>query len=74
MEKEQIKGPDRGLGDTIARFTSVTRINKLAERIAKTVGAKNCGCTERQHLLNEMFPYKNSQISQENSQENNQTT
>jgi len=67
MEQEQIKGSDRGLGDTIARFTAVTRINKLAERIAKTVGAKNCGCTERQHLLNEMFPYKNSQ-------ENNQTT
>jgi hypothetical protein len=68
MEQEQIKGPDQGLGDTIARFTAATRIDKLAQRIAKAVGAKDCGCAERKELLNEMFPYK------KNPQENNETT
>jgi hypothetical protein len=67
MEQEAIKSPDQGLGDTIARITAATRIDKLAQRIAKAVGAKDCGCAERRELLNEMFPYKNSQ-------ENNQTT
>jgi hypothetical protein len=67
MEQEPIKSPDQGLGDTIARITAATRIDKLAQRIAKAVGAKDCGCAERRELLNEMFPYKNPQ-------ENNQTT
>jgi len=65
MEQQEIKQPDQGLGDTVARFTAVTRIDKLAERIAKAVGAKDCGCESRKQLLNEMFPYK---------QQNNQTT
>jgi hypothetical protein len=53
-----VKTPDQGLGDTIARFTAATRIDKLAERIAKAVGAKDCGCSERRQLLNEFVPYK----------------
>ena len=66
MEQEQIKKPDQGLGDTIARFTAVTRSDKLAQRIAQAVGAKDCGCAERKQLLNEMFPY-----TQQQSQNNN---
>jgi hypothetical protein len=64
MEQEtQTNQPDRGLGDTVARFTKTTRIDKLAHRIAKAVGAKDCGCTERQNLLNEIFPYRNSKTN-----------
>lgn len=54
---EQENKPDQGLGDTIARFTALTRIDKLAQRIAEAVGAKDCGCEERKRLLNEVFPY-----------------
>jgi hypothetical protein len=56
MEQNQTD-QDRGLGDTIARFTAATRIDRLAQRFAAVVGAKDCGCTERQKLLNEIFPY-----------------
>jgi hypothetical protein len=56
-----VKTPDQGLGDTIARFTAATRIDKLAERIAKAVGAKDCGCNERRQLLNEFVPYKQTE-------------
>ena len=62
MEQEtNINQPDQGLGDTIARFTKATRLDKLAQKIANAVGAKGCGCTERQQLLNEIFPYKDRQ-------------
>ena len=49
---------DRGLGDTIARFTKVVKIDKLVERTAKAVGKEDCGCGKRQEKLNKAFPYK----------------
>lgn len=33
-----------GLGDTIAKITSATRLDKLAEKIAEIAGAEDCGC------------------------------
>lgn len=57
MEQE-INQTDQGLGDTIARFTKATRIDRLAQKIALVVGAKDCGCGQRKDLLNEIFPYK----------------
>lgn len=60
MEQE-INQTDQGLGDTIARFTKATRIDRLAQKIAQAVGAKGCGCDERKDLLNEIFPYRNKQ-------------
>ena len=46
-----------GLGDTIAKITSATKLDKLAESIAEAVGAEDCGCKKRQAKLNQMFPY-----------------
>ena len=43
---------DKGLGDTIARFTSATGIKRLTESIMP-----GCGCKSRQVKLNEYFPY-----------------
>jgi hypothetical protein len=40
----------KGLGDTIAKLTKATGIDKLAP--------KDCGCKKRQDKLNKMFPYK----------------
>ena len=48
----------KGLGDTIKKFTSATKIDKLAKKIAKAVGKDDCGCDERQEKLNKMLPYK----------------
>ncbi len=45
---------DKGLGDTVARFTEATGIKKLAEKIPG-----GCGCEKRQSALNKIFPYKN---------------
>jgi hypothetical protein len=56
----------KGLGDTIKKITSATKIDKLAKKIANAVGKEDCGCDERQKKLNEMFPYKNKE---ENLQE-----
>ena len=47
----------RGLGDDIKKITSITKLDKLAERISElTTG--DCGCNKRQDKLNKMFPYK----------------
>jgi hypothetical protein len=43
---------DKGLGDTVARFTEATGIKKLTESIMP-----GCGCKNRQNKLNEYFPY-----------------
>ena len=48
----------KGLGDTIKKITSATKLDKLAEKIAEVAGAEGCGCDKRQHKLNQMFPYK----------------
>jgi hypothetical protein len=48
----------RGLGDDIKKITSATRLDKLAEQIAKLTSNKDCGCDKRQEKLNKMFPYK----------------
>jgi len=53
-----MKGTEsQGLGDTIAKITSATKLDKLAESIAKAAGADDCGCKARQQKLNQMFPY-----------------
>jgi hypothetical protein len=51
-------GKSRGFGDTIAKFTEVTGIKTVVDTISEITGT-NCGCTERQEKLNEIFPYNN---------------
>jgi hypothetical protein len=54
-----MKGTEsKGLGDTIAKITSSTKLDKLAEAIAQAAGADDCGCKKRQEKLNNLFPYK----------------
>jgi|TARA_X000001382_G_C3149023_1_gene172314 hypothetical protein len=46
----------RGLGDDIKAFTDKTGISKMV----KTIFGDDCGCDERQRLMNERFPnFKN---------------
>jgi|TARA_R110000796_G_scaffold9710_2_gene33028 hypothetical protein len=46
----------KGLGDTVAKFTKATKIDKLVDAV--TDGG--CGCGKRQDTLNRVFPYKNN--------------
>ena len=50
MQKNNLRNytkQSRGIGDTIAKFTSFTGIDKLAHKAATTVGKKGCGCGAR---------------------------
>lgn len=49
----------QGLGDSIAKVTNFFGIDKVADAVAKLVGAPGCGCKERQEYLNHLFPYDN---------------
>lgn len=49
----------RGLGDTVAKFTKFTRLDKLAKFVAKALGYEDCGCERRRDKLNKRFSYKN---------------
>lgn len=48
------KRTSRGFGDTVAKFTEATGVDKLVHFIA----GEDCGCKERQEKLNKLFPYK----------------
>lgn len=52
------KQPSRGLGDSIEKFTKATGIKAVADKVAKALGQKDCGCDERRDSLNRVFPYK----------------
>jgi hypothetical protein len=49
---------DKGLGDTIARVTHATGIDRLAEKIAAARGKSDCGCKRRQEYINRLISYK----------------
>lgn len=46
----------QGLGDTIAKITHATGLDKLAELYTNITG-KDCGCHSRQEALNKLVPY-----------------
>ena len=46
----------KGLGDSIEKFTKVTGIKTVVDKVSKATG-KDCGCAKRQDKLNELFPY-----------------
>ena len=48
------KKKSKGLGDTVAKVTKATGIDK----IVKAVVGDDCGCDKRKELLNKWFPYK----------------
>jgi hypothetical protein len=51
------KDKSKGLGDTIAKVTHATGLDKIADAVAKAAGAEDCGCNKRRKTLNELFPY-----------------
>lgn len=55
----------QGLGDTIAKITNATGLDKVADAVAKAAGAKDCGCNKRRKTLNELFPYTKPTLPKE---------
>lgn len=51
-QKKEIEST--GLGDTVEKVLRKTGIAK----VAKAVLGEDCGCENRQELLNDLFPYK----------------
>ena len=51
------KNKSKGLGDTIAKITNATGLDKVADAVAKAAGAEDCGCNRRRKTLNEILPY-----------------
>ena len=43
----------KGLGDTIAKITKATGI----EKAVKFIAGEDCGCDKRKEVLNKLFPY-----------------
>ena len=52
---DRYAGPDRGLGDKVARLTRATGI-AAATRVVSRVTGKPCGCAQRRAKLNAAFP------------------
>ena len=48
----------KGLGDSIAKITHATGIDRMAKNMAKVIGKADCGCNKRRDTLNRAFPYK----------------
>ena len=48
-----MKKESTGLGDTIAKITKATGIDK----VVKFIAGEDCGCDERKEKLNKLFPY-----------------
>ena len=59
------KEKSKGLGDTIAKITHATGLDKVADAVAKAAGAEDCGCNKRRKTLNEIFPYTKENKSKE---------
>ena len=51
--KDNVENQPKGFGDTVAKITEATGIEKLVKFIA----GEDCGCDERQELLNKKFKY-----------------
>ena len=52
--KESVANQLEGLGDSIAKITKATGIDK----VVKVVAGEDCGCDERKSKLNKLFSYK----------------
>ena len=55
-KKKTTKKKSEGLGDTIAKVTKKTGIDKLV----KFVAGEDCGCDSRRERLNKLFPYNSN--------------
>ena len=48
--KKQTKKKSKGLGDTVAKITEATGLDKLAKKLSKLAGQEDCGCNRRREI------------------------
>lgn len=60
--KKRKKKKSKGLGDTVAKVTKATGI----EKAVKFIAGEDCGCDERKETLNKWFPYNVPECLNEN--------
>ena len=56
LQEWTIQHKSRGVGDTVAKVTHATGLDKLSELYTRITG-KPCGCKDRQEALNKLIPY-----------------
>ena len=56
-----MENESKGLGDTIAKFTQATGIDKVVKTVTSAIGIEDCGCKARQEMLNKLVPYSVNQ-------------
>tara|TARA_R100000541_G_scaffold28311_2_gene37607 strand:+ start:4489 stop:4662 length:174 start_codon:yes stop_codon:yes gene_type:complete len=54
---QNLNTKSKGLGDTIAKVTKATGLDKIAHSMAQAAGKSDCGCNKRRDTLNRAFPY-----------------
>jgi hypothetical protein len=47
----------RGMGDLIAKASKLSGVDKLADKLAKSLGYEDCGCEKRREELNIKIPF-----------------
>jgi hypothetical protein len=52
--KDNYESKSKGVGDTVAKITKATGI----EKAVKFLAGEDCGCDERKKVLNHIFPYQ----------------
>lgn len=66
----KIERKSEGVGDTIAKFTAATGIDKVAQAVANLAGYKDCGCNERKEALNDPNLLVNKMFYKKNQNQN----
>jgi hypothetical protein len=61
MEDTNKTTQSQGFGDDVAKLASAMRLDVAANKVAKAMGKKDCGCKKRQEKLNQMFPYNKNE-------------
>lgn len=61
MEDNNKVTKSEGFGDDVAKLASAMRLDIAANKIAKAMGKKDCGCKKRQEKLNQAFPYNKNE-------------
>ncbi len=53
-----MSGELKGMGDLVAKATKLVRVDKLAVKVAKTLGYEDCGCEKRKEEWNKAMPFR----------------
>ena len=67
--RKKVLGNDKGLGDTIERFTKLTGIKNIVDKLSEFTG-KDCQCKKRKDKLNRLFSYNKLKVEEKQMVDN----